>query len=65
MRELTRHEVVAMWLWSAEYARSGVGAIEWFKRLPEHRRRNVEDFVKQYDEAAQRDAGASPEGRHG
>ncbi|HEV8448551.1 MAG TPA: hypothetical protein VGQ44_17095 [Gemmatimonadaceae bacterium] len=51
MGKLTRPEVVAMWVWHEEYARSGLGAIEFFKRLDPSRVRVVADFIKQYEAA--------------
>ncbi len=56
MVELTRREVVAMWLWSAEYAKSGLGAVEWHHRLSPIRRRNVDDFIAQYEAAQKRES---------
>lgn len=46
-RELNPEEVAAMWLYGAEYAKSGRSAIEWWKRLDESRKRVVRDFVEQ------------------
>ncbi len=51
MRELTRAEVVAMWLWGDDYARSGQSAIDWLKHLPPNRVRIVNDFMKRYESA--------------
>ncbi len=59
MRELTRREVVAMWLWSAEYAKVGIGAIEWYERLSPSRKRNVEDLIKQYEKARALELGSA------
>jgi hypothetical protein len=56
MRDLKREEVVAMWLWSAEYAQSGLSAIGWWRTLDTPRRHLVEDFVKEYEAAAKREA---------
>ncbi len=53
MRDLTREEIVAMWLHGAAYARSGLGAIEWWKRLGESDRNNVLRFLKELDDATQ------------
>ncbi len=51
MRDLTRSEVVAMWLWGFEYARSGLGAIEWYEQLTPSRVRLVADFIGEYETA--------------
>lgn len=56
-RELTRGEVVAMWLWGAEYAKSGLGAIEWFRRLSASRRDTVLRFLRQYEHSRQLEFG--------
>jgi hypothetical protein len=45
MRELTPDEVAAMWIYGAEYARSGMSATEWRKHLSDSRRAIVADFV--------------------
>ena len=55
MRDLTRNEVVAMWLWHNEYAAQGGGAIEWYARLTKSEKRIVADFVSQYEVARQSD----------
>ena len=66
MRDLTREEVVAMWLWGAEYAASGLSAIEWHSRLDASRHALILDFINQYERAhdSERTLGdsASPEG---
>ena len=55
MRELHCEEVVAMWLWGAEYAASGLSAIDWYESLSEGRRGTVDDFMVQYEAARERD----------
>lgn len=51
MRELTRLEIAAMWLWGAEYAKGGLGAIEFYERLTTSRRDTVKRFLEQLDAA--------------
>ena len=51
MRNLTKPEVVAMWLWGKEYANSGLGAVEWYERLNSYRKHLVDDFMAAYDVA--------------
>lgn len=36
MRELTPEEVAAMWLYSADYARSGLSAVDWWQNMLEN-----------------------------
>ncbi len=62
MRNLTRNEVVAMWLWSKEYAAQGGGAIEWYRDMPASRVRIVADFIVQYETAREHDAPAGLQG---
>lgn len=49
--ELTKCEVAAMWLYGADYAKTGMGAIEWWKQLDASRRRVVQDFVARIEKA--------------
>ena len=35
MRELTKCEVAAMWFYHDDYARRGIGAVEYWKQLDE------------------------------
>ena len=52
MRSLTKVEVAAMWFFHDDYAERGIGAIEYYKQLPEHDKRLMRDMVKQIEEAA-------------
>jgi len=52
---LTREEIVAMWLWGAEYAAQRGGAIEWWEGLSPSRKRSVREFLAQLDEAQKRE----------
>jgi len=54
-RELFRVEVVAIWLWGGEYARSGLSAIEWYRNLAPFQKNLVADFMRQYEAAASRE----------
>lgn len=47
LRELTQQERAAMWLYHEEYARLGIGAIEFYRRLGAGRRRTVDDMIKE------------------
>jgi len=47
VREPTREERAAMWLYHGEYARSGLGAIEFWKGLSGYAKRNVERMVEE------------------
>lgn len=60
MRELTRAEVVAMWLWDCAYSRQAKSAIDWCASLSPHRRGNVEDFITQYEAAREHELSARP-----
>ncbi len=61
MRSPNRNEVVAMWLWSAEYASQRLGVIEWYRELSASRKRSVTDFMLDYEMARERDMKAKSE----
>ena len=54
-RPLTSAEVAAMWLYGAEYAKSGLSAIDYYKQLSNSRRAVVADFVEQMRDAFARE----------
>jgi hypothetical protein len=49
MRGLTKVEVAAMWRYSDEYARSGLGAIEFWKRLPNHKKSLAREMINEIE----------------
>lgn len=51
MDELTKAEVAATWLFGAEYARSGLSAIDFYACLPQSRRNLVGDMLCAIDRA--------------
>lgn len=51
-RNPSRRELIAMWIWSSEYARSGLGAVEFYERLNDARKRQIEACIKQFEEAS-------------
>lgn len=51
MRDLTQCEVAAMWLYGAEYAKSGLSAMDWWKQLSNSRREVVRRMVAEITEA--------------
>jgi len=55
MRDVSRRELVAMWIWSEEYSKQKLGAIEWYRGLPANRKAIVDDFIQQYERARERD----------
>jgi hypothetical protein len=50
-RELAPGEVAAMWLYGAEYAASGLSAVDWYAQLSDGRRNVVTLFVDSMREA--------------
>jgi len=44
-RKLIRRECAAMWLYREEYAKSGLGAIEFYKRLSSYDKRTVDKMI--------------------
>lgn len=50
-RDPNRRELVAMWIWSTEYAKGGLGAVEFYERLNEARKRQINECIKQFMEA--------------
>lgn len=50
-RNPNRRELVAMWIWGAEYARGGLGAVEFYERLNESRKRQIAECIKQFEAA--------------
>ena len=52
MRDLTQQEVAAMWLWGAEYARTGLSAIDFYRQLDASRKRVVAEMVDEIVNAA-------------
>jgi hypothetical protein len=49
MRETTKCERAAMWMYGHEYALAGIGAIEFWRRLDERRKDLIRDMVRQLD----------------
>lgn len=45
MREITQQERAAMWLYHNEYAATGLGAIEFYKRLGQYEKNNVDRMI--------------------
>ena len=45
MREITQQERAAMWLYHDEYAETGLGAIEFYKRLGQYEKNNVDRMI--------------------
>jgi hypothetical protein len=59
--ELTRAEVVAMWLFGKEYARQNLGIRDWCQQCLTGRQAGlVSDFIEAYEKARMTDL-ASPE----
>lgn len=56
MRELTRQERAAMWIYRYDYANSGLSAIEFYKRLPCERKAGVDEMLRELDSPWQRKA---------
>ena len=54
MRELTRYERGAMWLYHNEYAEGGLGAIEFWKKLGKYEKNTVRRMVKDIVEAKEK-----------
>ncbi len=54
--EITQQEKAAMWLYHSEYAKLGLGAVEFYKRLGQYEKNNVDrmiaDVMKYSDYAA-------------
>lgn len=53
-RELRSEEVVAMWLWGAEYAKGELSAIDFYRRLSESRKEMVDHFLAEIRKAEAR-----------
>ncbi len=45
IRKLTQQERAAMWLYHAEYAKSGIGAIEFYKQLGQYQKNRVDEMI--------------------
>lgn len=63
MRELTKQELVAMWFYGAEYARSGLSAVDWWKQLDASRQGAVNRFIAEYDRIAAHPVPGARDGR--
>ena len=52
-RDLNPHKpaVAAMWLWGAAYAKSGLGSMGFWDRLPEREKQLCRDLVEQIEAA--------------
>ena len=56
IRDLTAHEIAAMWMFGEEYAELGIGAIAYWKGLSTLDKNNIKRMVKEIAEALDRDA---------
>ena len=50
-RDLTREEIAAMYVFHSEYAIQTCGAIQFWRLLPEYRKRVVLELLRQLDKA--------------
>ena len=48
-RDLTREEIAAMYVFHKEYATQTCGAIEFWRLLPEYRKRVVRELLQQLE----------------
>lgn len=51
MIELTQQEIAAMWLYHEDYATLGIGAIYFYKQLPQHSKNLVDDMIREIEKA--------------
>lgn len=50
-RDPNRRELIAMWIWGREYAAGGLGAVEFYRRLNESRKRQIAECIKRFESA--------------
>lgn len=55
MDDLTPGEVAAMWLYGAEYARTGLSAVDFYASLSPSRKEIVAGFVTEMRDALKRE----------
>lgn len=49
MSETTRCERAAMWLFGREYSQQSLGIVDYWARLPEHRKNLVRQMLRELD----------------
>lgn len=54
IRELTKQERAAIWLYGREYAESNLGAIDFYRRLGKYQRSCIETMISDIEGAKSR-----------